>query len=369
MPEGNWVQASDGSIGPFPGTLGFYITAGTETGLGIPPPPKSLSCAYQPDTNEVVLNWENPPGGYDRIVVIADGFPHGIRGNSGNLTTYKLPAGTLGPWRHGEDNAARLHGGVDFCLIGIRGGTPSNGAAITFRDYGQEELSGLPFTTGGVAPNWTAWSVGGTQTATLEQKVKAQKTTGRWPEIKIADDGKTAVHDPKWIRSAADKPFIQVIKTTSPEAVAGVCRKFLGLTPGHTYRLSTRLYGLDMPKAQGDWSFSLHAVPAGQGKSDLTVQQMAGSAALPDGKAGPEADRIALYAPGVSPVPAQPQPTTRPKRRPASAPADEPVADLVTGDITLPEGADTITVWVRHQAAHSTGVGLDWIRLEDITGK
>jgi hypothetical protein len=96
---------------------------------------------------------------------------------------------------------------------------------------------------------------------------------------------------------------------------------------------------------------------------------MAGLAALPDNdKAGPESGRIALYAPGVAPPPAE-QPTTRPKRRPASAPADEPVADLVTGDITLPAGADTITVWVRHQAAHSTGVGLDWIRLEDITGK
>jgi hypothetical protein len=121
-----------------------------------------------------------------------------------------------------------------------------------------------------------------------------------------------------------------------------------------------------MPKAQGGWSFSLHAVATGQDKSDLTAQQMAGLAALPDGKTGLEAGLIALYAPGVSPVPAQ-QPTTRPKRKTARKAADEPAADLVTGDIRLPEGADTITVWVRHQAVHSTGVGLDWVRLEDVT--
>jgi len=225
----------------------------------------------------------------------------------------------------------------------------------------------MPF-TGGVAPNWTVWSVGGTQSATIESKVKAKKTTGNWPEIKVMDEGKTTVRSLHGgIGDAAEKPFIQVIKTTSPEAVAGVYRKFLGLTPGHTYRLSARLYAMDMPKAQGDWSFSLHAVPVEKSKSTLTAQQMAGQAALPDGKAGPEADRIAIYAPGASPTPAQQQPTTRPKRRRASASAVGPVADLVTGDITLPTGADTITVWVRHQAAHSTGVGLDWIRLVDIT--
>ena len=171
------------------------------------------------------------------------------------------------------------------------------------------------------------------------------------------------------IRTSADKPFIQIIRTTSPDAVAGAYRKFLGLTPGHTYRLSARLFALDMKKAEGDWSFSLHAVPVAQAQSNLTPQQMGGQAALPDGKAGPEAGRIALYAPGVAPTPGGGQPTTQPKRRAASAPADEPVADLVTGDITLPQGADTIVVWVQHQAAHSTGVGLDWVRLQNVTGK
>jgi hypothetical protein len=259
---------------------------------------------------------------------------------------------------------------VGFHVHGVRGDIPSSKVTITLKDNGQEELSGVPF-TGGVAPNWTAWFSGSPQGATFDAITRPREgTITDHEKIEIVDNGKIAIHRwPKMIKMPADKPFIQVIKTTSPEAVAGVYRKFLGLTPGHTYRLSARLIAMDMPKAEGQWSFSLHAVPAEQSKSTLTAQQMAGQAALPDGKAGPEADRIALYAPGVSPVSAQKQPMTRPKRRLASAPADKPVADLVTGDITLPTGADTITVWVRHQAAHSTGVGLDWIRLEDVTGK
>ena len=258
---------------------------------------------------------------------------------------------------------------VDFHVFGVRGGMPSSIVTITFKDNGQEELSGVPF-TGVVAPNWTAWFSGPPQGATFNAITRPREGTITGHEkIEFADDGKIAVHRwPKMIKMPADKPFIQVIKTTSPEAVAGVYRKFLGLTSGHTYRLSARLFALDMPKAQGGWSFSLHAVPTVQSKSTLTAQQMAGLAALPDSKTGLEAGLIALYAPGVSPVSAQ-QPTTRPKRRTASAPAEGPVADLVTGDIRLPEGADTIIVWVRHVAAHSTGVGLDWVRLEDVTQK
>ena len=257
---------------------------------------------------------------------------------------------------------------ANFYIIGFRAGIPSNAAGITFKDNGQEELNGYPF-TGGVAPNWMSWTSGDPNTTICEESRKPHKPFGNNPgPIRIFEDGKVTVHTwpPKAIRNGADKPLIQVIMTTSPDTIAGVYRKFLGLTPRHTYRLSARLFALDMPKAQGGWSFSLHAVATGQDKSDLTAQQMAGLAALPDGETGLEAGLIALYAPGVSPVSAQ-QPTTRPKRKTARKAADEPAADLVAGDIRLPEGADTIIVWVRHEAAHSTGVGLDWVRLEDVT--
>ena len=371
LPDGNWVHVADGSIGPFPGNVGCYIMAGTESGLGIPQPPKSLTCAYLAESNEIVLNWENPPGGYDSIRVLADGFPSGIGRNSGNLTTHRLPTDILEPFRPGADEWARLRG-VDFCVIGIRNGVPSNAAAITFKDNGQEELNGLPFSNG-VAPNWTAWSTGEPKATGYESRIKPHKATRTNPEpIVTADDGKVAYRrklPPQMIRGMTDKPFMQVIKTSSPNAVAGIYRKFLGLTPGRTYRLSARLFPLDMPKAQGDWSFSLHAVPCAADRSTLTAEQLAGRSPLPDGQSGPQAGLIALYAPGVSPPKAQPQPATPARKKPASAPADEPVADLVTGDIRLPEGADTITVWLRHQADRSTGVGLDWIRLEEVPGQ
>jgi hypothetical protein len=257
-------------------------------------------------------------------------------------------------------------------VIGIRNGIPSNAAAITFKDNGQEELNGLPFSNG-VAPNWTAWSAASPKAMAYESRTKPHKATRTNPDpIVTADDDKVAYRrkfPPRMIRSMTDKPFIQVVKTSSPNAVVGVYRKFLGLTPGRTYRLSARMFPLDMKNAQGDWSFSLHAAACPADKSTLTVEQLAGQATLPDGQSGPQAALIAQYAPGVSPPNAQSQPATPSRRKTTSAPADELVADLVTGDIHLPAGADTITVWLRHQADHSTGVGLDWIRLEEVTGQ
>jgi len=38
-------------------------------------------------------------------------------------------------------------------------------------------------------------------------------------------------------------------------------------------------------------------------------------------------------------------------------------------DITLPAGAEVITVWFRYSGPPSSGVGFDWIKLKDITGK
>ncbi|GAI80678.1 unnamed protein product [marine sediment metagenome] len=52
---------------------------------------------------------------------------------------------------------------------------------------------------------------------------------------------------------------------------AGVKRKFLGLTPGHTYRVSARLNTLEMDSGQGDWSVSLHAAYNPPGGADLTT--------------------------------------------------------------------------------------------------
>jgi hypothetical protein len=52
---------------------------------------------------------------------------------------------------------------------------------------------------------------------------------------------------------------------------------------------------------------------------------------------------------------------------PTGQSADAPLPGREIGDITLPEKVDTITVWLRHQAEDSKGVGYLWIKLEDLS--
>lgn len=52
-----------------------------------------------------------------------------------------------------------------------------------------------------------------------------------------------------------------------------------------------------MDSSKGDWSLSLHAAPTPSG-NDLSAEQLAGLAPLPDGGRGPEGRRIAFYGPG-----------------------------------------------------------------------
>jgi hypothetical protein len=39
------------------------------------------------------------------------------------------------------------------------------------------------------------------------------------------------------------------------------------------------------------------------------------------------------------------------------------------GDITMPAGAEVITVWFRYSGPPCPGVGFDWIKLKDVTAK
>jgi len=143
---------------------------------------------------------------------------------------------------------------------------------------------------------------------------------------------------------------------TSPTAVAGVKRKFLGLAPGHTYRISARLSTLELDSAKENWSFSLYAAYNAPGGADLAVEQLGGLAELPDGNKGGAAGRIALYEPGLTTNGTWEERSTGKEWR-----------GLVAPDITLPRGVDTMTVWVRHRGVDSTGVGIDWVKIEDLS--
>ena len=101
--------------------------------------------------------------------------------------------------------------------------------------------------------------------------VLEQGARGEWKQFE---------QKPKAPLEADDKPFFQLIKTKSSNVIGGVCRKFLGLKPGHTYRLWTRMNTFEMEKVSENWSFSFHAVPHAKLVS-LIAEQMAGTDKCP----------------------------------------------------------------------------------------
>jgi hypothetical protein len=127
-----------------------------------------------------------------------------------------------------------------------------------------------------------------------------------------------------------------------------LCRKFVGLIPGHTYKVSTRANTLDVESATGEWGFSIHVSCNDPAGDDLSVDQMSGAAPLPRGNVG---DAMAAQTGFFS------------KKNGASTDGNWEPAEAA---ITLPEGVTSITVWVKC-SGESKRMGLDWIRLEDLS--
>jgi hypothetical protein len=297
-----------------------YGFTGTDKGFAIPKPVLSVSGSYDPEKHQVRMLWINPAETYDVIRVGAlPPFP----GSTTNCV-FECQPGRKG-W---------VTVGI---VMGKRGDNFSPPASIVVTTNGQEEMDTFPFYMG-IAPNWSSWSESPNAGAVkCEQGIK--------PDVDMRVRG-----DP-W-----DKPLYQVIRTTQSGVSGGVWRRFLGLKPGHTYKVQVRLNTLQMDACTNAWSFSFHAAcdnPDGRG---LTVAQMAGTAPLPDGSRGPAAATVALYGPGV---------TTKGKWVKRST--DKPLPGSEIKNITLPAGVASITVWLRLSGANSTGAGMDWIRVEDVT--
>jgi len=159
-----------------------------------------------------------------------------------------------------------------------------------------------------------------------------------------------------------EKVFYQGLSSKSSDISAGVFRHFLGLTPGHTYRLFIRVNTLDaavsgpqpQEPANTSWKYSVHATPNKNPSIDgLTPEQFSGKAALPDGSEGIHAGELAAFTPDKT--------------------TNGEWVKVQTGlegglpDITVPDGFDSITVWLRLTGLCPNGVGMDWIRLEDLT--
>jgi hypothetical protein len=330
---GYQVNASANTL-MLPGIPGNYMTGGTEMGLGIPKPPLSLTCSYDGGSDKIVLSWINPPGGYDFILVNC------YWTDFDNVYTERVP-GTSTTFTIDRKKLLTNLYDMDFRVFGFRNNIPSNAACVhvSTDGHGQEETYGIPFSCG-VAPNWTAWS------------------TAAEPNDNLFEQGEKyldlSFYNPA--NALSTKPYYQIMKSPPKAVVQGVYRKFLGLTPGHTYRLTACLTTLDMDSAKGDWSLSLHAAPTPSGK-DLNSEQLAGLGALPDGRRGPEAGRISFYGPGN---------TTRGDSALVFSGKDAPGG--FQSSLTLPAGVDTITVWVRFSCSDPNGkVGFSGVKLEDLT--
>lgn len=301
-------------------SVGFpYGLSGTDKGFAIPKPVLSVSGRYDAEKRQVSLFWINPPETYDAIVVCGKILP---------------PNTTSCVFACEPSNREYIFFGL---VRGKRADTFSPPASIVIGTNSQEELDTFPFYMG-IAPNWSSWS-----DSTNSDAVKCEQ--GIKPDVDMRVRG-----DP-W-----DKPLYQLIKTTQAGVQGGVWRRFLGLKPGHTYKIEVRVNTLQMDACTNAWSFSVHAAYDDPSGKALTAAQMAGTAALPDGSIGPAAGRIALYGPGT---------TTRGEWKKRST--DKPGPGLKIKNITLPENVTSITVWLRHSGAGSTGVGMDWIRVEDVT--
>jgi hypothetical protein len=297
-----------------------YACSGTDKGFEILKPMLSVSGSYDVDKKQVTLSWINPSEQYDVIKVGSLTFPP----NTTNCVYACVPS--------------RNHVSL-ASVTGKRGDAFSPSAAIIINTNSQEELDTFPFYMG-ISPNWSSWS-----DSTTADSVKCEQ--GIKPDVDMN------VRGHPWY-----KPLYQIMKTTEKGAQGGVWRRFLGLKPGHTYKVEVRLNTLQMDACTNAWAFSVHAAYDNPDGSGLTVAQMASTAALPDGSKGPEAGRVALYGPGV---------TTEGKWKKRTT--DQPGPGLEIKNITLPEKVTSITVWLRHSGANSTGVGMDWIRLEDVTRK
>jgi hypothetical protein len=324
---GGWPHTVNvgGSFGPIPEDppCGHFVFGGTEAGLGIPPAPSSVTASYDSATRQITVRWINPTSGYDSIAVVRNSLGDGPF--PGNLT-------------HLTIRDVRRAGVEDFlsqgiCVVGYRDGIPSSAAGIYLNHHTQEEAMDLPFSRG-VAPNWTLWTT--------------EATAPRLTENKRPDKMK-------------GKLFYQRIKSGKPGAQVGVWRKFLALVPGHTYKVSAWVCTDAMDDSQGDWSFSLHAVPDAPDGREFTVDQLAGRAALPGGASGLQAGAFAAYHRGVT--------TARKEFARASTDAAENTPGRQITNITLPPNVTSITVWARYMSSdpNASGVAFDHLRLEDLS--
>ncbi len=345
-----------GNILRLPNGVRFFL-AGTETGLGIPKPVTSVSCSFDSLEDHIKVFWENPsPEEYDfqrlyfRWTNLKSGRPEfhvrqdQVQGDVSSFSLRRVLFPDLPPMNIDD---------LDVLIVGYKNGIPSNAAGIHFNntENTQEELCEIPFRNG-IAPNWMAWGLQNSNEFVLgkevfqerkrEIKTQSKQITG----LRIGPKPIEPVHR-YGIKKPSEKPFVQILKIPETGGCVGLWRKFLMLSPEHTYRLTVRANTHEMDaSSNNDWSFSVHMAHNNLADTELNERQLTGLEILPNGSKGLDAGQIALF---------NTENTTQGKYVERS------------GEITLPEGVDTVTVWLRHSSDKATsGVGIDWIQLEDL---
>ena len=304
-----------------------WILGGTDTGFNIPPPPLFVSVSYK--SGKVALEWVNPPGGYDSIVIVCGGVP----------VSLPLP-GNSTRWTNDQDGVLPSFNSYSkeqmYMVVGYKNGTPSNGSGVRLTNLNKmESLMNIPFTQG-VAPSFKKWSYD----SPIENiDFRQGNLPGMMPNTEVAQlDG---------------KGFYQIISGHGT-FVGGISRRFLGLIPGHSYKVTARINTFGM--AKGKWSVSLHAAYNAATGEDLTSAQMAGAAELPDKGNGAVDGEIAKY-----------DSTTTTDGKWVDSPSKLSTSETVKV-ITLPNGINSITVWLKHDGTEVTGsmVGIDSVTIEDV---
>jgi hypothetical protein len=328
---------------------GCYALAGTETGLGIPPPVTSVSVSYDVPNDKLVVQWDKPKAyEYDSIALSANELPL-ARALEGGATRWVLEhASTLDPLLFPVKD-------FDVVVVGYKGNTPSAAAGGRLTPCRQEEVENLPFRNG-VAPNWIPWCESGDPSAatyaegikrfyeaakpeSLDSKQLAMKQGTSFPFV-----------DPQ------DKPRFQILRARSNGAYGGVWRRFLGLTPGHTYRVRMRVNTLDMRASDATWNYTIHAIASSASAPIPAPAAMACRSPLPSGLDADPA-RIAAFGAGYGDTA---------NGWVEIATDSNAAGKSVSGNIVLPNDADTIVVWTRHAGENTTGVAFDWIAVEDV---
>jgi hypothetical protein len=279
-------------------------------------------------SNSIILRWINQPGAYDSIGVFYSGIA--VAQLSGTMSEFVYD---------GQYAVDKLFPSTDvaFQVVASKDGTPSNGSGVRFRNHvSQESLMNVPFKRG-VAPSFETWSVGITN-GNLE--VEQGNLPGMEPKAET--------------RNFEANGFFQKLNGHG-RFNGGVSRRFIGLTPGRTYRIKARMNTLR--SGDGIWSFSFHAAFNMPGSNSLTTEQMSGSSELPDHTMGPTAGLLALC-----------DSATLTKGNWVVRSSDSTSANTSSRDITLPGTSDSITVWFRLQGEGSTdvSVGLDSVTVEEL---